>query len=143
MDGTDTGKPSGTATVRRLRNPRIGFIGRGSLTPQETGIIWYIGRCIARLGHTLVYVEAPGAATAIKEGVVSEDGKLDPVKAGVIESANHTLIYPDPQLTVKLKLRYPDLETRPDVVIIRQDELHEWYEAVRTILSSRGIPLPD
>jgi hypothetical protein len=143
MDETNTGESSGTAIVRRLRNPRIGFIGRASLTPQETGIIWYIGRCIARLGHTIVFVEAKGAATALKEGVVSEEGKLDILETGVIESADHTLIYPDPQLLERLKKKYPDITTRTDVAIIRSDQLNEWYEAVRTILSEKGIPLPD
>lgn len=132
-----------TEPVRRLRNPRIGFIGKGTLTPKETGVIWYIGRCIARLGHTLVLVPAKGAATAMREGAEVEEGTLETLKEGVIESADHTLIYPDAPLLKKLEEKYIDLHTRTDVAVITQDNLDEWYNAVREVVTEKGLPLPD
>lgn len=139
MDRTDTGKTSPTRTV--LRNPRIGFIGKGKLTPKETGIIWYIGRCIARLGHTVVLVDAGAGATALREGMEVEGGRLDKVTEKVIESSNHTLIYPDKPLLERLKKAYEDIETRDDVVII--SNIDGWYDAVKQVLTDKGITHPD
>jgi hypothetical protein len=140
MDRTDTGaaKPAGT-----LRPRRIGFIGKGTLTPKETGLVWYIARCVAKLGHTVVLAKAAGVAKAVEEGVGYEAGSLEVVRTGVIEASDHTMIYPDSPLLIKLKARYPDIETRTDVAIITESNLDEWYDAVRTILTERKVALPE
>lgn len=126
----------------QLINPRIGIIGRANLTPKETGVIWYIGRCLARLGHTAIIVPAKGTANTIKEGVETEEGKLEFLDTGVIESSDHTMLYPDPPLLERLRLKYPDLDTRTDVVLITEDNLDEWYDAVRQVMRDKGLELP-
>jgi hypothetical protein len=140
MDRPETGT---TKSARTLRTKRIGFIGKGTLTPKETGLIWYIARCVTRLGHTVVLAQAPGVSKAVEEGVVFEGGGLDIVLTGVIEASDHTMIYPDSILLDRLKVKYSDILTREDVAIITEDNLDEWYDAVRTILSNRGVALPD
>lgn len=140
MDRPDTGteKPA-----RTLRNPRIGFIGKAAITEEEEIALFYIGRCIARLGHVVVITDAKGATTALKEGVEVEEGSLDIVQKDIIEKSNHTLIYPTPHLLERLRERYPDIENRKDVAIIYSDELNDWVSAVVTILASKNIPTPD
>jgi len=141
MDRVDTRTKKSTRT---LRNPRIGFIGKATITEEEAVSLNFIGRCIARLGHILVTTGSKGAATQLKEGVEFEKGSIELLTSGgVIERANHTLIYPSPQLLQNLKTKYPDIETRTDVVIIEQDQLSEWVEAVVTICMDKQVPLPD
>lgn len=126
-----------------LVNPRIGIIGRATLTPKETGVLWYIGRCLARLGHTTVVVPAQGTADAIREGVKVEEGSLAELPKGVIENSDRTLIYPDAALLERLQKAYPDLATRKDVVVITEDNLDEWYDAVRQVMLDKGLALPE
>lgn len=121
---------------------KIGFIGKANITPHEAGLLWYIGRCIAALGHEVLLVPAKGAANALREGVEIEGGRLTLLTTGTVEQADHTHIYPDAPLLEKLKKKYPDIEDRPDVLIIPRDRLDEWYEAVRTVLVERGVTPP-
>jgi hypothetical protein len=142
MDRTDTSSEKPARTVRNWKQKRIGFVGKGVLTPKETGIIWYIGRCIAKLGHTVIIAKAQGATGALRDGVEREGGSLETVTSGIIEASDHTWIYPDPQLTAKMKMKYPDLLERDDVIIITEEQLDEWYESVRTVLLERNVALP-
>lgn len=95
------------------------------------------------MGHTVVLAKAKGASNALEEGVKKEKGSLEIVQRGVIEASNHTIIYPDPQLLLKLKQKYPDIESRKDVGIIKEAELDAWYDAVRQITVEKGFKLPD
>ena len=120
----------------------IGFIGKGTVNPKEAGLLWYIGRCIAIIGHTVILVPAKGAADSLREGVKVEGGSLKELTTGVIEEADHTLIYPDAPLLARLKKKYDDIETRDDVLIIQENQLDEWHDAVQTRLIELGFQPP-
>lgn len=140
MDELDRGQTaSADSLARQPRHPRIGAIGKGTLTEYETAIFWHIGKAIAKLGHTLVIVPAPGVATALRKGVEVEEGLLDILREGVVEQSDQTLLFPDPKLLLKLKTKYPDIETRDNVLIITEDQLDQFYGAIRTILEEKGI----
>ena len=139
MDRTPNRDAEPTRTVRK----RIGFIGRGDIDTRETGLIWYIGRCFATLGKTVVLVPAKGAAAALKEGVEREGGRLEELTSGVIESADFTFIYPDQRLLSQLKRKYTDIEKRSDVLIIPQDHLDLWYTALQSVIGEKGLVAPE
>jgi hypothetical protein len=139
-------KPTGTvarhAGRAQPKSRAIGFIGKGSLTDYETACLQYIGKCIARLGHTLIIVPAIGAATALRVGMEEQEGEVREVKEGTIDLADHTLVYPTPQLLSALKVKYPDLLDRDDVVIIAEGQLDEWVDAMKAILRDYQITPP-
>lgn len=140
MDRPDRGQEAATGSLPIPR--RVGFIGKGDIEPYDIAQLWYIGRCIAKLGHTLVIVPADGAANAIRRGVEAEGGAIEALDSGVIESSAHTLIYPDTRLLERLRTRYPDIEERKNVTIIREGQLDGWFDAMKVILTERGINLP-
>ena len=134
--------PATAVRERRLRNPRIGFIGKGKVSAQEKGSLYHIGKCVAAIGHTTVIIPAPGATDALREGVKAQGGKLDEVQQGIIEAADHTWVYPDIPLLERLEAKYKDLGERPDVLIIQEHQLDEWVEAIHTLMDSLSIPVP-
>lgn len=121
---------------------RIGVIGKATLTADETTKLTYLGRCIARLGHTLVATDAAGFTAAVKSGVEREGGQLVAVGRAVIDAADHTLVYPDDKLLGRLERAYPDLHTRSDVLVVRSEQLDEWLDAVLTVMRERGVDPP-
>lgn len=137
-----SGSKAAADPVRRPRPRNIGIIGKAKLSAKETVIFHEIGRCIAALGHTLVTIPAEGTASALREGVEREEGEVITLASGIIEAAEHTFIYPDPQLLNRLKQKYNDIEERDDVTILTPATLPQWYNAVRTVVSETGIPLP-
>ncbi len=88
-------------------------------------------------------VPAPGAATALREGVEAQGGFVKSVDSDTIGNADHTQIYADTPLLEKLKQKYEDLETRDDVVIIPRARLDEWYDAVIQVIRERGLTPPE
>lgn len=118
---------------------RIGFVGRNTITEDEGDILRNIGRYIARFGHTLVIAPTIGSVNAVREGVVSEGGRIEEVTAGVLDASDHSLLYPDPQLLQRMRERYPDIETNPRYSIITPDNLVEWYDAISTVAREKGI----
>lgn len=127
---------------RKLRNPRIGFIGKPEITPEEASIIQYIGRGIALLGHTTVIVPAKGASDSIRKGIKEEGGKLDEIKTGIIEKADHTIVYANNHLLERIRKRYPDIDLRKDVVIIFEDEINDFLAATKEVLREHGLEIP-
>jgi hypothetical protein len=95
------------------------------------------------MGHTTVIAKAGGATAALREGVKLEGGKLDELQSGVIEASDHIWIYPDTPLLTRLTIAYPDLATRENVLIIKHDQLDEWYDAVRNITLEKLGSLPE
>jgi hypothetical protein len=143
MDGTDTGTESGTPTVgRRPTHKLVGVIGRPDITDYEKACLYHIGQCIAKLGHTLIIVPAEGVAAAIRGGVESEGGSVQTVEAGIFQLADRILIYPNPQLLVRIKRAQPDYESNKKVVIITQEQLEGWVDAMHTLLRDYDIPRP-
>lgn len=133
------GPRSTTGPVGKLPQPRrLGVIGKASLTDYEEAGITYIGRCIAKLGHTLVIAEAPGVATAVKVGVEVEGGKVLVVPSGVIEASDLTLVYPDPPLLTRLSSKYPDLSSRATII----DDIDRWLDAIKTIFHQLRLEPP-
>ena len=120
----------------------IGFIGKADITDYEAACLTYIGRCLANLGHTLLIVPAKGATSALRVGVEMQGGKVREVETGIIDQANRTLVYPDPNLTQRLEQAYPDLHDRDDVVIITESQLDEWIDAMKSILAEYGVNRP-
>lgn len=133
---------SGAEAARTVGGRRIGFIGKLSVTAEEATLLRYIGRCIARLGHTLVIVPTNGTQTWVREGVEVEQGSVETLESGVIDSADRTLLYADPSLYEQAKNLYPDLDTKENVAIIWQDEVVDWYHTMKAILRDKGIPAP-
>lgn len=129
-------------TLGRPEPRRVGFIGRPDITPEEAQKLTYIGKCLAKLGHSLVSVRAKGAETALRVGVEAQGGEVHSVTAGVLDAANRTLIYPNTLLTEKLEKAYPGFSTREDVAIIERDQLDLWVDAMREILDDYGINRP-
>jgi hypothetical protein len=127
---------------RGLRNPVIGIIGKRVINSRERAALRYIGRCAARLGHTLAFVPAKGVADAVREGAELEGGELLPLERDVIGVANHTHVYPDKRLLSRLLAVYPNLESMTNVLVIREDQLDEWVDAVNQTMKDRGVPLP-
>ncbi len=149
MDGTSReGGLDGTRNrddrtgERRLANPIIGVIGKSVLTNKEKDTLFFIGRCIARLGHTLACIPAKGTADAVREGVKAEGGGLLELEANVIGTANMTWIYPDRRLLSRLLTAYPNLQAQDNAVVIREDQLDEWRAAVETVLADKDIATP-
>lgn len=143
MDGTSRSSKKSARTVSFARK-RIGFICKeGPLQPDEGGTLYYLGRCIARLGHTLVTTEAENEGTnLLRKGMKVEDGILESVQRGVIEASDHTWIYADTHLLERVRSRHPDLDTREDVLIVYPEQLVEWAEAVRQVMYERGVIRP-
>lgn len=136
MDGTDNGQ---------VRTPRlIGIIGKLVLNAHEKEALVYIGRCIALLGHTLVIVPAKGTADAIREGIQVEGGETRELETGVIDTADHTLVYPDKRLLSRLLTAYPDIKDNANehVTVIAADLLDEWVDAMKLILIEKEITPP-
>lgn len=128
--------------ARAVPGRTIGFIGRGgSITKEEAGLLWYIGRCFARLNRPVILVPKGAVNNALREGVIEQDGDLKEVSGGVLEEAQHTFILSDDTLTKRLKSAYADIRLRPDVTFI--ESLEEWYDAMRKILTEKGVSLPD
>lgn len=125
-----------------LRNPVIGIIGKRTLTSRERQALIYIGRCIARLGHTLTLAPSPGVADTVREGFEAEGGTVIPVDHGVIDTADHTLVYPDKRLLTRLQAAYPDLEAKDNVLVVTANQLDEWVTAVNKTMANKGMPLP-
>lgn len=128
--------------ARRPAHKSVGFIGRGTISDYEAICLTYIGKCIALLGHTLIVVPAKGAATALREGVEAQGGEVRTLEAGVLEVSDRVLLYPDPQLTQRLRAVYPDIDERESVVFIRDNQLDEWVDAMKAILDDYGIERP-
>lgn len=126
--------PGGTRT--------LGIVGKSRLTPREKTTLRYLGRCFARLDRTLAYVEAPGAASEVKEGVEMEGGSLLRLERDVIGQADNTLVYPDKRLLSRLLTAYPDLFDMPNVQVIEPDRLDELVTAINKALARRDIPRP-
>lgn len=127
-----------------FRLKTIGFLGKTSLTAAENAALTYIGWCLARLGHKLAIVPAPGTATVLREAVESEGGETISLDKGVIESSDHTLIYPDRRLLYRLLTKYPDLHERDNVTVIRDEaDLILWVPAIRQVLLEQGRQIPD
>lgn len=145
MDGSTGAEAAAAGAVARRTKPKsklIGFIGKGDITDYEAACLTYIGKCIARLGHTLLSVPAKGSETALRVGVEAQGGAVRSIAAGVLDAAERTLLYPDPQLTERLKQAYPDIEDRDDVVFIHEGQLDEWVDAMKQILDEYGINRP-
>lgn len=139
-------KPTGTvarAEPKPLpKSKRIGIIGKANLSSYEEASLQFIGKCLAKLGHELVIVPAPGTATAVRVGVELQGGSVKTLDAGVLSVADRTLLYPDPRLTERLEQTNPDIHQRDDVVFIKESELDEWVDAMKSILTDHGIPRP-
>lgn len=141
MDGPGDG-PSRPAR-RSPRNRTIGIVGKSVLTDEEKATLTFVGRAIARLGHKLAFVPAKGTADRVREGFESEGGETVVLERDVIGQADHTLVYPDKRLLTRLRTTYPDLTTRADVLVIREDQLEEWKDAVVTTMNERNVPIPE
>lgn len=140
MDKPRRRQEAPTGPVPRPR--RIGFIGKGTVTDYESVILAYIGRCLARIGHTLVVATTAGAAGAVREGVVSQEGKVVVVDAGVIEASDRTLLYPDLKLLERVEHTHKDLYERSDIVIIYEHQLEEFLTATKQIVQEYNLELP-
>lgn len=101
-------------------NLRVGVIGKAKLTKVERNYLRTIGRSIAKLGHTLVIIPAPGTASEIRKGIEAEGGKIECVDSAVLNHSDRTLIYADEPLLHRLTLQHPDLETRPYTTIMSE-----------------------
>lgn len=136
-------QPDAVSGAGRRPTPKlVGFVGKPDITEYEAACLIYIGRCIQQLGHTLVIVPAPGAASALREGVEAQGGEVRIIEAGVLDVADRTLLYPDPTLLKRLERAYKDLHERENVVIIKDDQLPEWVDAMKTICDDYGIERP-
>ena len=143
LDTTDLGTSFEQRRRRTPRNRVIGILGKSTLNDKEKTTLYFIGRCIARLGHTLAFIPTKGTTDSVREGMETEGGKLLPLERDVIGTADHTLVYPDKRLLSRLSNLYPDLNAKANVLIIREDQLNEWREAVITTMKDKSIPLPE
>ena len=132
MDKSRNGQKAPARPVGRLRNPRIGFIGKGTITEEEAKALHTSGAIAGPLGHVVVLIPGTAASNVVREGVLSVGGKLAEVRKNVIEQANHTMLYPDAPLLERLKKKY-DLE-KQNVTVIEPDQLVEWADALVALL---------
>lgn len=131
------------APTRPVPRPRlIGFIGAASITDYEAQALKYIGRCLAVIGHTLLIATEAGAAGAVREGVGMQGGKVRIIEAGVIETADRTLLYPDTRLLERVEHTHKDLYERDDVVVIYPHQLDEFLTATKETVTDYGLDLP-
>lgn len=135
-------QPDNRELERQPRNRTLGIIGKPKLSKAEAKALTYIGRCIARRGQRLAIVPAPGTATAVREGVESEEGEVVTLAADVIGASDHTLIYPDTTLLARLLTAYPDLQDNDKVTIITPENLPLWVQAAKEVLVENGIEPP-
>lgn len=127
----------------RLRvDQKIGFIGRADINAREAEILFKLGQAIARLGHTLVTVPAEGATAQVREGVMVEKGKVLDIQTGVLDIADHTLLYPTPTLLTKLENRYPEFRKQYKVTILQPHQLDLFWTSMKTIMREEGISVP-
>jgi hypothetical protein len=126
----------------RPRPRVIGVIGRTRLSEAEHNDLRFIGQCIAAFGHTLAYVPAKGTADAVREGAEAEAGETLVLDAGVIDKAEHTLVYPDKRLLYRLLVTYPDFHARANVTVITPAALSDWADAAAQLLKAEGLPIP-
>lgn len=131
---------SGTGTTHPVR--RIGFIGHAGLDPYEQGVLYQIGRCIARLGHTIVTTAPNEGNISLRKGGEREKGLVDTVANDVIGSSDHTLIYKDEKLHDRLREKYEDIDERNDVLLLSNETLDDWHNAVTETLRERGVDIP-
>jgi hypothetical protein len=142
MDGTSRRQETPAPTVRRLRNPRIGFIGKVNLTAKEKGFLYHVGKCLAVMGHETVIIPGSPATDALREGVKAQGGRLAEIGQGVIEQADHTWIYADIPLLERIETKYTDLAQRDNVLIVNEDQLEEWVDAIHALMESMDIAIP-
>lgn len=129
--------------TRTGATPRlIGIIGKTVLNDQEKASLRWIGRAIARLGHHLAYIPAKGTSDQLREGVEAENGETQRLDTQIIETADHTLIYPDQRLLSRLRNSYPNLDNEENVSVIDPPELPLWIKAIEALLNERGITSP-
>ena len=127
---------------RERTRKRIGFIGRRDISAREAEILVLIGKSLARLGHTLVTIPTEGATARVREGVEAEKGELLDIPSGVLESSDHTLLYPDPHLLQRLRDKYPALETEHKVTVLQPHQLETFWSSMRVIMGEQGVPIP-
>ena len=146
VDGPDKTLSTTTKSVagRKRRETRIGFIGRADITEEERTDLIFVGRCIARWGHTYVSVQAQGAEAAVREGVEIEGGQVESLQTGVLETANQTLLYPDTRLLVRLRNKYKDLRQREgkSVTVLERGQLGWFVNAVKEVFEEEGLEIP-
>ena len=136
-------RPAAQPVGRRPRDhQRIGFVGRSEVSDAEAKTLRFIGRGIAILGHTFVSVPSEGATAKVREGVEVEKGQIVDLQNGVLETADHTLLYPSPKLLLRLKERYPNIENDRRVTILQRHQLELFWEAMKTIMAEQGIEAP-
>lgn len=143
MDGTEVRQDAPAGTLdQRPQSRLIGFVGKGTVTDYEAASLRFIGQSIALLGHTLILVPSKGAADQIREGFELQGGMVRTLEAGVLDVADRTLLYPDPPLLRRLKTAYPDLDNMKNAVIIHEDQIDLWVDAMKEILDDYSIPRP-
>ena len=129
--------------ARGERTPkRIGFVGASTITDAEAATLVKIGRAIARLGHVLVSAPAEGATAKVREGVEIEKGEIVDLSGGVLETADHTLLYPSPKLLERMRAKYPDMEQTHKVTILQPHQLEKFWGAMQQIMAEQGIDIP-
>lgn len=57
-------------------------------------------------------------------------------------NSDHTWFYVDTPLLTRLQQHYDPFETRSDVLIIREDQLAEWLEAIKIRMLELNITPP-
>lgn len=115
----------------------IGFIGKTTITPEDREALKEIGRLVALIGHQTVMVNGKGTIAAVKEGFELEGGTPQLIDKGVIEAADHTMVFGDTRLIGRLRQAYPDIDDRKDVTIIKTEELQTWLEAVESVYQDK------
>lgn len=125
-----------------LAFPRIGIIGKTTLTEDEIEDLTYLGRCIARLGHTLVSIPTPGTETVVREGMKAEGGVTVELETDVLGNADHTLVYADDRLLRRLLNVYPSLREMSNVTVLHEGLLVKWVVAVERVLDEKNLGTP-
>lgn len=120
----------------------IGILGKPDLTDEEAGELRQLGQLIATLGCTLAYIPTDGTTSAVREGVEAADGEMQRLDRGVIQHADHTLVYPDGRLLTRLLAAYPDLEDNAKVTIIEEGCVAKWNVALTRLCEEKGLTPP-
>ena len=125
-----------------MKSKRIGVVGTLEFEKQDRKFFFWIGRAIFRLGHQLTAIQEKGSVNEIRKGFRSEGGTVTQLTEKLVEESDQTLAFVDDRLTEQLTRKFPDIDERADIVLIKPSQYEELRTAILDIMAERDITPP-
>lgn len=116
------------------------ILGRTDITKDEDDALREIGQALRVLGRDLHTSRAQGTAAAVAAGYAFAGGKPT-YGVGPPSDAFDYIVFGDRDYIDRLREKIPDLDDR-DWFILSGDQLFEAHHLFLTILSEKGLTLP-